>query len=119
MLSQGHPPLHVEQDEGRGGGGNEHSALVQQKFTERDHERRLAGQAGRALDGRLRALNFNLWVMGCHAVTCLVGCLQASSADKVLRPEESYLKSLLFISIKGVLFHLLTVTSGRTTLGLL
>ena len=39
--------------------------------------------------------------------------LQASSTDKVLRTKECYPKSLLFISIKGVLFHLLTVKSDR------
>lgn len=51
--------------------------------------------------------------MGCHAGTCLLGCLRASSAGKGLRMKESYSKSLLFISIKRVLFHLLTVKTGR------
>ena len=71
------------------------------------------GADGRTLDARLRALNLNLLVMGCHAGICLLGCLQASSADKVLGTKESYPKSLLFLSIKGVLFHLLTVKTGR------
>lgn len=51
--------------------------------------------------------------MGCYAGTCPLSCLQASSADKVLGTKESCPKSLLFISIKGVLFHLLTIKTGR------
>lgn len=71
------------------------------------------GADGRTLNARLRALNLNLLIMGCHAGICLLGCPQASSVDKVLGTKESYPESLLFISIKGVLFHLLTVKTGR------
>lgn len=83
------------------------SVLVQPEFIEGDHERDLEGQAGRALNARLRALNLNLSVTRCHAGTCLLGCLPVSSTDKVLRMKESYPKSSLFIPIKRVLFHLL------------
>lgn len=86
---------------------------MQQRFTERDYRRYVEGQTGSTLNARLGALNLDLSVMGCHAGTCLLGCLQASSADKVLRTKEGYPKSLLFISIKGGLFHLLTVKTGR------
>lgn len=119
MLRNGRPPLYVQQDEGRA-----EAEMSKVLWYSRSLPRVIMrdiwrGQTGRALNGRLRALNFNLWAMGCHAVTCLVGCLQVSSADKVLRTKESYLKSLLFISIKEVLFHLLTGKSGRIILGLL
>lgn len=103
----------MEQDEERRRRGNEQSVLVQPKFIEGDHEKYLEGQTGRASNARLRALNLDLQVMGCHAGTCLLGCLRASSAGKGLRMKESYSKSLLFISIKRVLFHLLTVKTGR------
>lgn len=79
-----------EHREGRSRGENKQSALVQQRFTERDYRRCMEGQTGRTLNARLRALNLDLLVMGCQAATCLLGCLQASSADKVLRTKEGY-----------------------------
>lgn len=103
----------MEHWEQRSRGENKQSPLVQQRFTERDYRRYVEGQTGRTLKARLRALNLDLLVMGCHAGICLLGCLQASSADKVLRTKEGYPKSLLFISIEGGLFHLLTVKTGR------
>lgn len=103
----------MEHWEQRSRGENKQSPLVQQRFTERDSRRYVEGQTGRTLKARLRALNLDLLVMGCHAGICLLGCLQASSADKVLRTKEGYPKSLLFISIEGGLFHLLTVKTGR------
>ena len=103
----------MEHWEQRSRGENKQSPLVQQRFTERDSRRYVEGQTGRTLKARQRALNLDLLVMGCHAGICLLGCLQASSADKVLRTKEGYPKSLLFISIEGGLFHLLTVKTGR------
>lgn len=104
----------MEQGEERGRGGNEQSVWIQKKFTEGDQGSYWEGQTGRALHARLRALDLKgSKVMGCHKGTCLVGGLQASSADKALGTKESDPKSLLFISINGVLFHLLTAKTGR------
>lgn len=50
----------MEQDKERGRGGNEQSALVQQKFTEGDQERDLEEQTGRTSNARLRAVKLNL-----------------------------------------------------------
>lgn len=47
--------------------------------------------------------------MGRRAGTCLLCCLWASSADKVKKAT----RSPLLVSIKGVLFYLLTVAGSR------
>lgn len=109
----------MEQDEERRRGGTVQSVLVQPEFIEGDHERDLEGHTGRALNARLRALNLNLSVTGCHAGTCLLGCLPVSSTDKVLRMKESYPKSSLFISIKSTISSVKVKTGGIIMLRLL
>lgn len=83
---------------------------AQQQFAEGDHERFGGGGADwKGPECQAEGFEPQSGGNGKPGRHLRSGCLQASSADKVLRTKDSYPKSLLFISIKGVLFHLLTV----------
>lgn len=87
---------------------------VRQKFAEGDHER-FGGADWKGPVCQAEGFEPQSVGNGKPGRPLRSGCLQASSADKVLRTKESYPKSLLFISIKGVLFHLLTVKLAESS----